>query len=531
MVSTGDSPSVVNDVSDTALASNVSVAVIGAGTMGAGIAQVAAAAGHRVIIFDCEDGAAISAIESIDRGFDKLLLSGKRTRAQVDELLARICATADLSAIADCGLVIEAIVESLGIKKQLLADIESVCGESTIIASNTSSISISALAADLRRPEKLLGMHFFNPAAILKLVEVVSGAMTSHAVAVSVFATASAWGKQPIHVKSSPGFVVNRVARPYYAEALRSLSEQVASVDTIDILMRECGGFKMGPLELIDLIGQDVNAAVTESIYQSFYQDKKFMPSVLQADMVAAGLLGVKSGRGFYNYAAPRPAPVDPDHASSVDGSINVTLWGDFSPIPSLVSCFNQAGILFEHPDPNGCEIPTIICGDISIRLTDGRTANRVVYEEDIDKVVLLDYAADYCAASYFGLSYSSALDENDKGRVIRLFRGLGKNVLLLKDVPGMQVMRTISMLINEAYDAVNQGVCTLDAVDVAMKAGVAYPRGPIAWGHLIGVAYIVRVLTNIKSGYGEERYRISPLLMDEWYRLRLVMPSTADLL
>jgi len=291
-----------------ALSTSDRVAVIGAGTMGAGIAQVAATAGHKVVLLDIADGAALNGKNSIRLGLEKLVSRGKKTQAEVDFILDKITAVNTFESIKECRLVVEAIVENLDVKRKLFADIEGLCGEHTIIASNTSSISISALAAQTKKPANIVGMHFFNPAAILKLVEVVSGLQTSKDVAETIFETAKAWGKLPVHAKSTPGFIVNRVARPFYAESLRALSEQVASVATIDTLMRSCGGFKMGPLQLTDLIGQDINCSVTESVYNAFYQDKRFMPSVLQAEMVSAGLLGRKTGIGFYDYQSPRQA-------------------------------------------------------------------------------------------------------------------------------------------------------------------------------------------------------------------------------
>ena len=485
------------------------VAVIGAGTMGAGIAQVAAMAGHAVILLDIVDGAADQGIETIKSGLNKLVVKNKKTPEEVGQIINKITPAQDLTTIKDCRLVIEAIVEQLDVKRSLISDIENTVTPDTIIASNTSSISISALAANALRPENIVGMHFFNPAVILKLVEVVSGLQTSDATTKTVANTAAAWGKKPVFAKSSPGFIVNRVARPFYAEALRSLTEQLGSVDTIDALMRSCGGFKMGPLELTDLIGQDVNCAVTESVYNAFFQDKRFMPSVLQAEMVAAGLLGQKSGRGFYTY--PRTIKDRETEAFGLTAQVdNVQVIGGFEQAAGLHECLNEYGY---SPPATGVGELHIVVGEATIKQSDGRTATQRAADEGITNLVLLDYAQNYKSATDIALAIGVNTSGQAKSDAARFFQSLGKEPHVIRDLPGMQVLRTVCMLINEASDTVHQGVCNAADLDAAMLDGVAYPLGPIAWGHRIGVKRVCQILSNIKQAYGEERYRVSPLL------------------
>jgi len=500
----------------SALSNSEPIAVIGAGAMGAGIAQVAAAAGHPVWLLDIAEGAAQQGKESIKAGLGSLVAKGKKTQTEVDDLLRRIQPVRELEALADSRMVIEAVVENVDVKQKVFSEIESLCADETIIASNTSSISISALAANAKRPENIVGMHFFNPAAILKLVEVVSGLKTSQEIAKTVFDTAQAWGKLAVHAKSTPGFIVNRVARPFYAEALRSLNEQLATVATIDTLMRSCGGFKMGPLELIDLIGQDVNHAVTESVYQAFYQDKRFMPSVLQADMVAAGLLGRKSGQGFYDYSNDKPEA--DTQAPTGAGSNVVKLVGSMGPVDSLLDLLTGAGFDIKiSPDGLG----RIEVGEAIIQLTDGRTASQRAADQCTPNLILFDYAMDYRASTHVALSAAAQASDQARHSAIGFFQTLGKSVCMVKDLPGMQVMRTVGMLVNEAYDAVNQGVCNALAVDRAMLAGMAYPYGPIKWGGVIGLEYLVLVIENLHASYGEGRYRVSPLLKSSVYALQ----------
>ena len=265
-----------------ALSPSTLVAVVGAGAMGAGIAQVAVMAWHPVRLLDNRPGAAQAAVEAL--------------RAQLDKLAA-------------AGLVVEAIVENLAAKQKLFADLEALVPADCLFGSNTSSISITAIGSALQQPQRLAGLHFFNPAPLMALVEVVSGLATALAVADTLHATATAWGKTAVHAKSTPGFIVNRVARPYYAEALRLLTEGAADCATLDAVMRESGGFRMGPFELMDMIGLDVNFAVTRSVWNAYFNDPRYLPSLVQQELVDAGYLGRKSGRGYYDYRAGADKP------------------------------------------------------------------------------------------------------------------------------------------------------------------------------------------------------------------------------
>ena len=504
----------------TALDTNKQIAVIGAGTMGAGIAQVAAAAGHNVILFDVAEGAAQKGLDGVAKGLAKLVERGKKTQDDVDALCARITATENFDDMAKSALVIEAIVENLDIKRKVLANLEALCDEKAIFASNTSSISISALAAEMQHPQRLVGMHFFNPAPILKLVEVISGLQTEASVAETIYDTAKAWGKLPVHAKSSPGFIVNRVARPFYAEALRSLNEQVATVPTVDAIMRGAGGFKMGPLELTDLIGQDINNAVTQSVYSAYYGDKRFQPSTVQREIVDAGLLGRKSGRGFYDYAKDAEQP-QADTVAEQNKPTSITVYGDLASAAALAGMAEQAGINVEQKKSDEAYIAI---GNTRLQLSDGRLACELAAQTGENNIVLFDLALDYQQASHIAISLAAQTDDKALANAAGFFQALGKQVSVIKDVPGMQVMRTVCMLVNEGADAVNQGVCDAEAVDIAMQAGVAYPKGPMAWGQQIGVTHVVTVLQNMQRLYGEERYRCSPLLLTANYANKAII-------
>jgi 3-hydroxybutyryl-CoA dehydrogenase len=490
-----------------------SVAVIGAGAMGAGIAQVAAVAGHRVLMFDARMNAVDQAKQSISVALDALAGKGRITSEAAREAIARI---EPIHAVGDCGnakLVVEAIVEDLETKRELLRQLEVVVAPQTILASNTSSISITALAAGLAHPGRVVGMHFFNPAPVMPLVEVVSGLATAPAVAETIHATAAAWGKSPVHAKSTPGFIVNRCARPYYAEALRLLAERAADAATIDAVMREAGGFRMGPFELMDLIGHDVNFAVTESVWQAYFHDPRFTPSVQQRELVAAGFLGRKSGRGFYDYApgAPRPEPAT---ESARVGPDRVVAHGDLGPAQGLVARLTARGVAVEAREPHPSFPSGVLAtGGAWLARCDGRSATTRAVETGARDLVVFDLAQDFGGCRRLALARADTCGEAAYSGAVGLLQSAGIAVSPFDDVAGLPVMRTVAMLANEAADAAAQGVASARDIDVAMQKGVNYPCGPLAWADAVGAAHILETLVNLARHYGEDRYRVSPLI------------------
>lgn len=286
------------------------VGVIGSGAMGSGIAQVAAMAGHEVIVLDSNPAALEKSKQNLTATLQKLQEKGKLPDAQA--VIGRLSFAADNNALTHCGLVIEAIVENLDVKKKVFAALENVVGPGCILASNTSSLSIASIASACRQPERVLGIHFFNPAPLMALVEVIPAVQTRPELPEQVKALMLAWDKAPVIVRDTPGFIVNRVARPFYGEALRIYEEGIADMATIDWAMTTLAGFRMGPFTLMDYIGHDVNYVVTETVFQSFFYDPRYKPSFSQKRLLEAGWLGRKSGRGFYNYAegAVQPEPV-----------------------------------------------------------------------------------------------------------------------------------------------------------------------------------------------------------------------------
>ncbi len=292
------------------------VGVVGAGAMGGGIAHVAAAAGHHVLLGDVRPEAVDRARTSIAKAVARDVEKGRLTQPAADALLARIADAADLSAgysaYAGCGLVIEAVLEDLAVKRALFGALESVLRDDAILATNTSSLSVAAIAGGCKHPERVVGIHFFNPAPVMPLVEIVPAITTSEDVTGAAASLVDGWRKTTVVASDTPGFIVNRIARPFYSESLRQLEEGIADVATIDWAMREIGGFRMGPFELMDLIGNDVNFAVTTSVFEVFFYDSRYRPALTQRRLVEAGLFGRKTGRGYYDYrdGATRPEPV-----------------------------------------------------------------------------------------------------------------------------------------------------------------------------------------------------------------------------
>jgi 3-hydroxybutyryl-CoA dehydrogenase len=489
-----------------ALSTAKAVVVIGAGTMGSGIAEVAAAAGHRVYLRDTSEAALERGIAQIRRSLDKRVERGRLDAAQRDAIVARLRPVGTDARLEDVGLVIEVIVENLDVKVLVLSQIESEVGADTIIATNTSSLSVTAIAGRLARAERVVGMHFFNPATVLPLVEVVAGAATAPEVTQTIVATAKAWGKVPVVCRSTPGFIVNRVARPYYGEALRVLQEQATTPATLDAVMRECGGFKMGPCELMDLIGHDVNFAVTKSVYEAFFDDPRYKPSLIQKELVDAGWLGRKSGRGFFDHREGAAPPL-PDEASmqpKVPRSVRIE--GDLGPAAVLGSLLlREDETLVERGDGRGL----LRVNGFAVALSDGRSATERTVAVG-EPVVLFDLALDYGGCSRIALAAAAQASDEHLASAIGLFILLGKKVSVLADVPGMAVTRTVAMLVNEAADAVMQGIASADDVDAAMQKGVNYPVGPMAWGRQIGLGHVATVLGHLALAYGEDRYRTS---------------------
>jgi len=494
------------------------VLVVGAGIMGAGIAQVAAQAGHHVQLFDARAGAAQQAAAKLGGTLDGLVARGKLTADAAEATLARIEPLAALEELGKTVMVIEAIVENLDAKRAMFQELEPLVGADCVLATNTSSISVTAIANSLQYPGRLVGMHFFNPVPLMKLVEVVSGLHTEHAVAEAIFELARAWGKVPVHARSTPGFIVNRIARPYYAETLALLHEQAATPQVLDACLR-AAGFRMGPCELMDLIGHDTNFAVTNSVYAANFYDKRYMPSMVQREMVDGGLLGRKSGRGFYRYqgdgAGVPMLPVAVHEAPAT--AREVTVHGD----GAIADFLEQAATAALAPQGWGPARERasgwtgLVIDGARLVLTDGRRAGDWAATTGVNEIAVFDHPMVLPAPSGTALAFAVADAASAAWRIqaAAWLAALGFAPLRMADAPGLVVARTVAMLINEAADAVQQGVCTAESADAAMKLGVNYPAGPFEWLAGWGAAEVVALLDALDAHYRGERYRVSPWL------------------
>jgi 3-hydroxybutyryl-CoA dehydrogenase len=508
----------VDNLLSTGAAAQQTIGVIGAGTMGAGIAQVAAAAGHPVKLLDVRPGAVQAAIEQIAKGLAGLVDKGRLAAEERNAILGRLSAIDGLPELAGAAMVVEVIVEKLDAKQNLLRELESVLYPQAVLASNTSSISITAIANGLRHPQRVVGMHFFNPVPLMKLVEVVAGAETDPAVAQSVFELARRWGKTPVHAKSTPGFIVNRIARPYYAEALLLLQEQACAPADIDAMARSAG-FRMGPCELMDLIGHDVNYAVTQSVFDANYGDRRYAPSLVQKALLDGGRLGRKVGRGFYDgIPAPEadaaPAPVLPGP---------LTLHGE-GPLANLL----QSWLGARNIDCSRVPVSAwtgLKVGELELRITDGRSATRMAAESQQAQLAVFDIPAGVPSAKpqHLGIAFPALASPTTRDTAITTLRACGWQPRELRDSPGLWAARTLCMLINEAADAVHQGVCDEAGADLAMKLGTNWPAGPFEWLHTFGIEAVVGLLDHLHAATRNERYRVSPLLQQRLWAQRLV--------
>lgn len=486
------------------------VAVVGTGTMGQGIAQVALVAGHPVRLYDAVPGRAQAAAEAIGARLDRLVEKDRLTGADRDAARTRLSPAESLAELADSHLVVEAVLERLDVKQQLLRELEEIVTDDCLLATNTSSLSVTAIGGALRNPGRFVGLHFFNPAPLLPLVEVVSGFATDVTSATRAYETARAWGKTPVACADTPGFIVNRIARPFYAEAFAVYEAQAADPATIDAVLRESGGFKMGAFELTDLIGQDVNESVTRSVWEAFFQDVRFTPSLAQRRLVESGRHGRKTGRGWYAYGDDAERP-EPHTAEKAQPPAYVVAEGDLGPAAELLPLIREAGIqVREDEEDNGTRL--VLPGGGQLALADGQTS------VEFRDVVYFDLALDYRKATRIALSASQDTRPGTLAEATGLFQALGKDVSVIGDVPGSIVARTVARIIDLAHDAVTKGVATEEDIDTAMRLGVNYPLGPFEWSRKLGKTWAHDLLEELHLRDPSGRYAPSLALYRHAY-------------
>lgn len=495
------------------------IGVIGAGTMGAGIAELALSRGHRVALYDVNAAQLARAQTTLARNLEKLHGRGKLGEPP-EILLARLIGTTELGALAGADVVIEAAPERLDLKQALFQQLEDICTHA-VLATNTSTLLVSAIAAGLKDRSRLVGMHFFNPAQVLPLVEVIRGQDTSDAAVGAVTQLARDLGKTAVRCDDTPGFLVNRVARPFYGEGLRLAGEGVASYGDIDRVLRGAG-FRMGPFELMDLIGLDVNFASTLSVYEAFFHDPKYRPHPLQARMVAAGRLGRKTGAGFYDHARERAE----EPALSVPPRPNVKLHfcgkGKLRPaLEQALSAYEKVGAadadwivdcaetLAEKDQL--CELrPKAKVLSLTYAGSATAVAARAPHPE---RVVGFSLVPPLTEHTVFELMPALQTGEELPSEAATLLAAAGLRVQRSGETPGGIAARTVAMLANEAISALAEGVADKDTIDTAMRLGTNYPRGPLAWAELLGPRAVLSILEGLQGETGDDRYRPHPLL------------------
>lgn len=497
------------------------VGVVGAGAMGRGIAQIAAQAGLLVRLYDNNAQAAAAARASLQQLWDTLAQKGRLGAEQAQAALQRVQPCADLSGLADCQLVIEAIVESLDVKRALFAQLETIVAQQCILASNTSSLSITAIAADCKLPQRVVGYHFFNPVALMKVVEVIDGLRSDPAAGDALVELARRMGHTPVRAKDMPGFIVNHAGRGMNTEGLRIAQEAVAPFDQIDAIMREQAGFRMGPFELMDLTGLDVSHPVMESIYQQFYGEPRFRPSPLAAVRLAGGLAGRKTGEGFYTYLdGQKQVPVEPPAPALPPG---LTVW--LSPAHRLGHERVSALLVGLGTQVSTAEVAP---ADALIIVTPyGADVSSAAHAQGLDaaRTVGLDALHGFEPGKRRTVMSSPATLPRWRDAAHALLASDGATVSVIQDSPGFVAQRIVACIVNVASEIAQQQIATPADIDRAVHLGLGYPQGPLALGDALGGAQILEILQNLQRVTGDPRYRPSLWLQR---RVQLGLPLTA---
>jgi 3-hydroxybutyryl-CoA dehydrogenase len=471
--------------------------------MGRGIVQLFAAAGHRVRCVDAVPGAALQAADHVGRALRRSADKGTLTNAEVDAISSRIHACDALSQIAGCAIVIEAIVEDLTVKIDLFRQLEEIVPATAILATNTSSLSVSAIAGGCRHPERVAGLHFFNPVHVMKIAEIIPGLRTNSATIDDLRTLIAATGHRAVLAADQPGFLVNHAGRGLYTEGLRILEEQVAGVADIDTLLREAAGFRMGPFELLDLTGLDVSGKVMESIYEQFHQEPRFRPSSLVRPRIAAGLMGRKSARGWYDYENDTHASTASPKARSAQG-LRAWIDPDADDRDAIASLVSAAG---GQVRGNAREVDLIIVEFWGMDATGYCVAKGL----DARRCVAVDPLPGLTKRRTLMLTAATAAEARDAAVAILSVDAVP--VTVINDSAGFVVQRVISMIVNIAADIAQRRIAAVEDIEAAVTVGLGYPYGPLTWGDTIGANRVLMMLENMHATTGDPRYRPSPWL------------------
>ncbi|GAB2886238.1 3-hydroxyacyl-CoA dehydrogenase [Paralcaligenes ginsengisoli] len=483
------------------------IGIVGAGAMGRGIAQIASQAGYEVLLFDLNAEAVAAARDNLKQTWDKLSGKGKIAPELAAASLARVQACTDLHSMSRADLVIEAVVERLDVKCELFQKLESIVPEDCLLASNTSSLSITSIAAACVRPDRVLGYHFFNPVPLMKVVEVIDGLRSDPAAGDALMALARDMGHTPVRAKDMPGFIVNHAGRGMNIEGLRLAQEAVAPFYQVDAIMREQAGFRMGPFELLDLTGLDVSHPVMESIYRQFYDEPRFRPSPITATRTAGRLLGRKVGEGFYTYPDGRKqVPAEPAVPPTVGG---LKVWlapyhsAGHKRASALLKELGVNVIASDHPPVDALIVVTPFGEDTATVIGS--------HQLDGERTVALD--------TFFGLEQgkrrvlmcSPATQPKWRDAAHALFASDGTGVSVIDDSAGFVAQRIVATIINVAADIAQQTIATPHDIDLAVSLGLGYPQGgPLSMGDSLGSAHVLEILRAMYRVTGDDRYRAS---------------------
>ena len=484
------------------------VGIVGAGAMGRGIAQIAAQAGSQVHLFDVNAAAVQQAHAAVLAQWDKLLEKGRIDAAQHQAYKASLQPAATLADLAPCDLVIEAAIERLDIKRKLFADLEDIVGPDAVLATNTSSLSVTAIGAGLKRPQRLAGYHFFNPVPLMKVVEVIAGLKTDPAVCAGLSAYAREMGHTPVQAQDTPGFIVNHAGRAYGTEALRIVGEGVADFATIDRILKDQACFKLGPFELMDLTALDVSHPVMESVYHQYYEEDRYRPSVITAQRLAGGVLGRKTGEGFYKYADGLMLQTPEAPAPVVQDMPPVWVSPRASRRAELLQLLKDLGARIETgASPSSTAITFVAPLGFDI------TTVAVVERLDPARTIGIDMLIDDAATKRRVLATNPATRTDIRDAAHALMARDGKAVSVIRDSGGFVTQRVVASIVNIAADICQQRICTPGDLEKAVTLGLGYPLGPLAMGDRYGPTNVLEVLFNMQTVYGDQRYRPSPWL------------------
>ncbi len=479
--------------------SDLSAGVAGSGTMGRGIVQVLAQCGARVRVFDAQAGAAAKAKEAIGKALAGQVQKGRMAQEAADAALGRIEIVESLEGLRDCHLVVEAIVEQLEAKQSLFRALEGVVGEQCILASNTSSLSVTAMASACKRPGRVAGYHFFNPVPLMKIVEVVEGVLTEPWVGDALVALAKRYGHTPVRCKDTPGFVVNHAGRGYAPESLRVLQEGVADFATIDRILVDAAGFRMGPFSLLDLVGLDVAHAVMKSMHAQYYGEPKYQPAYIAEPRVAAGLLGRKTGRGWYRYDKDNTQEKIPEQP--VPAGKAASAWA----VPELKELVVKLGAQLEaRPGP----------GTLCLVAPLGPDATTTALELGLDPAYTVAVDPLFGFAKRRTLMATPATRMEVRDAAHGLLAADGVPVSVIRDSAGFVAQRVVAHIVNVGCDIAQQGIASPEDLDRAVMLGLGYPKGPLGMGDAAGGAKILAVLEAMQDSTKDPRYRPSPWLV-----------------